>query len=105
MKLIVLIETDRFPHGPPVVYVMPDHITLTSVKEAFKRQELDKVYTVHEVSSDMLDVAPTAGILAKYLRGVEDEASRDALAMAKKTKKKLKKIDSTIFFSVQAPKN
>lgn len=88
MKLIVLIETDRIPHGPPVVYAMPDDVTLTSVKQALKRRKLDKVYTAYDVSNDMLGVAHTARSLAKYLRNIEDDIQRDAMIFAKKRKKR-----------------
>jgi galactose-1-phosphate uridylyltransferase len=91
MKLIIVTETDRIPHAPPSVFITQDHFTLASVNRAFRRQGLDKIYTVYEVNGSEIDVASTPETLARRLRAVEDECGRVGKSPEKQAKQNRKR--------------
>ncbi len=96
MKLIILLEQGRATAVPPIMYAMPDTVSIVDVRKALVNQKLDKIYVAHELEANMIDVAATAGLLAKHLRRVEDEVKRSELqvrranARADRASKKIK---------------
>lgn len=97
MKIIILLEQGRPLTVPPIMYAMPDTVSVVDVRKALVAQKLDAIYVAHELGADMIDVMPTAGLLAKNLRRVEDEVKRSelkirrAMARAERASKKVKK--------------
>lgn len=87
MKVVVILETARAVSSKPLVYILPDQAEVSALTEAFKRQKLDKIYTVHVLEADAIDVAATPGLLAKDLRRAEDDVRRDSARIARMRKK------------------